>query len=96
LKRLDKTKDKNKRVCVRRNTNVTYDAADELEESDDDIGVGMVAVDLLIVAVEAADRADLAAETTLILVPKRNEINNTKRKVRRGCMTNRFLIKESE
>jgi hypothetical protein len=48
----------------------------------------MVAVDLLILAVEAADRADLAAETTLILEPKRNEINNTNRKERRGCMTN--------
>jgi DUF1009 family protein len=64
----------------------TYDTADELEESDFDIGVGMVAVDLLIVAVEAADRADLAADTTLKLVPRRNEINSNRRKLR-GCMT---------
>ena len=51
----------------------------------------MVAVALLILAVEAADRADLAAETTLILVPKRSVINNTKRKLRRGCMTNEYF-----
>ena len=48
----------------------------------------MVAVALLILAVEAADRADLAAETTLILVPKRSVINNTNKKLRRDCMTN--------
>ena len=62
--------------CWCRNA-TTYDTAER-----------MVAADLLILAVEAADRADLAAETTLILVPKRSVINNTKRKLRRGCMTN--------
>ena len=72
---MDKTEQMSFVLFLCRNTNTTYDAS-------------MVAVALLMLAVEAADRADLAAETTLILVPKRNVINNTNRKLRRGCMTN--------